>query len=311
MPPSTQTLRIYLVDNSHCDISVDLESTTAREACVLCCVQLGLSKHLAAYYALYTSDDCIQADAVIPKHHSLGLYFAGAAKIVFRVRLFVPQLLNSTDPFLLHNLYLEASHQVVSGRFKCPASLLLRLASYQVLIKTSAKMQYNLGYDEPHHSTLTLTLAGQLCQSLFEYLPVYAFEHRKPVKWEADILKELKRIGNAERNPMRAYVENAKMMTTFGSTFFEVVHCSDPELDTPLQLGVGTMGITLFDAEFDHIKKRLRLDELQTWGYRREATFYVTQRKSKIVFEVRGDPAGGFLLLRRSFGIRKAWEWYN
>ena len=299
MSPSTHNLRVYLVDNSYCDVSLDLRSTTAKQACVLVCAQLGISKDVAKYYALYASDDCIRSDSVIPSQDTLEAYVDIAAKVVFRVRLFVPSLLRSTDPLLIQNLYLEASNQVVGGRFKCPTSLLLRLASYQVLINESSHGSIQLNPNAA--AQLSVTLAGQLCPKLLEYLPLYAFDNRKPSKWEADILKEMKRLGNGngddEKNPMVAYVENAKLMTTFGSTYFDVSHCSDPELDTPLKLGVGTIGITLFDEDFDHIKKRIRLDELQTWGYRGKSTFYVTQRKSKIIFEVKSDPAGACLCL--------------
>ena len=88
-------------------------------------------------------------------------------KLVYKVKLFMDSLKHSMDKAVMHMLYLQAVHGVITGEYPCTETQAVQLAALQFAAK--------FGAHKPHAHAV-----GFLGNRLVEYVPQQLMPRRTP-----------------------------------------------------------------------------------------------------------------------------------
>lgn len=263
-------LRIYMLDNSFKTLLVD-EGTTAGEICGVMATKLSFSdaENDGSYFALFCAEDGAVVGRSLQDSESPLQVQAGwpeSGKLVYQVKLFMDSLKHSFDPAIIHMLYLQGVHDVITGAYPCAESTAVQLAALQI--------QAKFGPHKPQSHQV-----GFLGNRLVEYVPQRLMPQRTQQQWEADIFRQHALVGTGD-NPEAEYLDIAGRWDAYGCAFFLTKQRQFKKFPTDVMLAVNPKGIHIMNKDTRDLLQLFKLSEIFRWGFRPKVNFYFEVKKA-------------------------------
>mmetsp|Transcript_17423 Transcript_17423/g.66359 ORF Transcript_17423/g.66359 Transcript_17423/m.66359 type:complete len:428 (-) Transcript_17423:604-1887(-) len=279
-------VRVFMLENSSKVLLAD-SCSTAEDVCFAMAEKLDFenAEDLAMLFALYDCVDgakmtrCIEPEEILqavineweePSRHQL----------VFMIKLFVDDLLQSVDDRVIYMQYIQAVYMVITGQYPCPVESCIRLAALQ--------LRHTFG---PAPRT-----SGFLGDRILEFVPFNLLEDEKAAsQWEGRIYTAHDQLG-PEVNAQQArlwYLEVVEAWECYGCSFFPVnqegvTSATGERLPRKLVLGICARGLRLFSREPGiPVEERgvcllqINIYDMYKWGFTDNEAFYLDVRTNR------------------------------
>ncbi|GBG24360.1 Moesin/ezrin/radixin-like 1 [Hondaea fermentalgiana] len=209
---------IYLLDQTHRQLDLAQgASAKVRDACEAMGRALGLidSERVAQYFAIVANVDGKRREIIIPEQDSVSHWAPRCHKLFFRILTFVEGVLHSRDPGILNLRYIQAVHDVLSGRLSVPEHLVEHLAALQLQKRYGP---YNKGVHK----------SGFVVDHMLELVPRSALPLRKPSRWESDIFAAYEGLSGRRIDPSAEFLNLLEGLKRYGEHRFSADRGNSP-----------------------------------------------------------------------------------
>ena len=127
---SEKSLRVWFLDNEYCTVKVSLNTTVDDVVRWMVLQKFGMKAEALAHLALFASADGSTTSPVpLSNTRRVSAAQKRAAKLVLRVWLLTPYVLEMDHPKMLHLLFIQARQALVTGSVPCNVDNAVRLGA--------------------------------------------------------------------------------------------------------------------------------------------------------------------------------------
>jgi hypothetical protein len=203
---------------------------------------------LVAYWQRLFEEERSKTDDQSKKQRKKALGNTSFYRVVFKVHMYfdVP----ADDASAQHEMYVQASYDVVSARYPCGERDCLALAALQLQAENGDAGLPDLG------------------QKLERYLPAKYAESTRTSELANEIRKQhAEHAGKSQRAVEREYMDYVKEWQVYGSSFFFVEPQMNSEMPEEIFMAVNPKGILLINPDTKEVLSTYPYSEVPTWGH--------------------------------------------
>lgn len=187
------------------------------------------------------------------------------AKFVFKIRLFMTGLRESTDRQLVYLMFIQNVYATITGIYPTSPDEAVALAALQ--------MQAKFGdHNSETHTRGFLSRSGQLRGMV----PAPILMRRAMSTWDEDIIaKHAALSGVPKDDPQLTYSRMLLTRDYYGCEFFSAAQVFNDRLPESVMLAVGLGGVFMISMDSKTVLDRYNLGEMYRWGFTADKSFYV------------------------------------
>lgn len=207
-------------------------------------------------------------------------------RYVFKRRLFMKdESLSAENESLVHMLYIQAVHDVLSGDYPCQMEDAITLGAL--------KMQVDFGdFDQNKHISGYLTSTSAGGSKLSRFIPTPLVSQRAGSELEQDLFAEFRQLSNVSKvDAQLRYLNHVRKWFIYGSLFWNVKTSADNNMGLPTQLvlAVNCDGIHLLQAETKELISSHSYTDVFSWAYKINAFAFVSGNVSRSKYQFETD----------------------
>jgi len=190
------------------------------------------------------------------------------ARFIFQIKLYTATLTNSTDPKVIHMMFIQAVYNVITGIYPSNEKEAVALAALQFQAKFGL---HNSASHKP----------GFLKNLISEFVPASHMdsEPKQTIEtWEQKIF--YKHAFSTSTTPREGYLDLLKKRDYYGAVFFAVKQRFSRNIPKRIYMTISRKGIMLFkvpakltDSDFEKIGS-YNLADIYRWAYKPNVNFY-------------------------------------
>jgi hypothetical protein len=236
-------------------------------------LSLFLTNEYIIYHFFYFFPNVIKVQrAISPEREILSImetwFDKPGARFIFQIKLYTATLTNSTDPKVIHMMFIQAVYNVITGIYPSNEKEAVSLAALQFQAKFGL---HNSASHKP----------GFLKNLISEFVPAAHMdsEPKQTIEtWEQKIF--YKHAFSTTTTPREGYLDLLKKRDYYGAVFFAVKQRFSRNIPKRIYMTISRKGIMLFkvpvkvtDSDFEKIGS-YNLADIYRWAYKPNVNFY-------------------------------------
>ena len=259
-------VKVYMLDNSSKQFTVE-PTVTAGELRQLMAGKMNFQdESSASNFALFQSVDGVVARRPLDDAESVFAVQNESAKLLYMLKLFVPSVLKRLDdPVLLHLLYVQSMHAVITGtNFHTEEAKCVELAAVDFYVKYGAA-------DPDKHKV------GFVTARLQEFIPAHMFPSKTADEWEEQLYAAHAALGSeaSGADMKKRYVNTCEEWAGNGCLFVEVGQTHLSEAPEAVLLGINFKGIHVLHPTSRESLELIEWTQINSWNATPKVDFYI------------------------------------